>query len=63
MKILKIFALFLISLSCFAIENVDSYFISLRSNEINLRNGPGSEYPIKAIYQINNMPLKVLGEY
>lgn len=64
MKLLKIFALFLISLNCFAIENRESsYFISLRSNEINLRNGPGSEYPIKAIYQINNMPLKVLGEY
>lgn len=54
---------FLISVNCFAFEFSGSFFVSLRSNEVNLRSGPGGEYPIKAIYQIKDMPLKVLGEY
>lgn len=41
----------------------DNVFVSLRSNEVNLRIGPGSEYPIRYVYKIKAMPLKVIGEY
>jgi len=63
MKMIKIIAFLLISSNCFAFDFGGSFFVSLRSDEVNLRSGPGGEYPIKAIYQIKDMPLKVLGEY
>lgn len=63
MRLAKIIMFFLISVNSFAFEFNGSFFVSLRSNEVNLRSGPGGEYPIKAIYQIKQMPLKVLGEY
>ena len=47
----------------FATSNNVNLFVSLRSNEVNLRVGPGNEYPIKYVYKIKGMPLKVLGEY
>jgi len=50
--------------SLFAFDFADKeFFVSLRSNEVNLRTGPGPEYPIKFIYQLDGLPLKVLGEY
>ncbi len=61
--------LFLIFFNChylLASENItnsSNLFVSLRSNEVNLRVGPGNEYPIKYVYKIKAMPLKVLGEY
>ena len=63
MKFFRIFLFLFISFECFSFELEESFFVSLRSNEVNLRNGPGGEYPIKAIYQIKNIPLEVLGEY
>ena len=38
-------------------------FVSLRSNEINLRTGPGSNYPIVWIYQRRGMPVEVVAEF
>lgn len=38
-------------------------FASLRSSEINLRVGPGSEYPIEWIYKRANMPIEITAEY
>lgn len=60
----KIFIIFFVALfanNLFAEDN--NLFVSLRSNEVNLRVGPGNEYPIKYVYKIKAMPLKVLGEY
>lgn len=45
------------------VANDNNLFVSLRSNKVNLRVGPGNEYPIKYVYKIKAMPLKVLGEY
>lgn len=61
----KIFAIviFLFSFNCYSAVSNNVFFVSLRSNEVNLRSGPGNEYPIKFVYQIKNIPLKVLGEY
>ena len=44
----------------FANENEN--FLSLKNNEVNLRQGPSFEYPIKFIYQKKYLPLKVLDE-
>ena len=42
----------------FANENEN--FLSLKNNEVNLRQGPSFEYPIKFVYQKKYLPLKVL---
>lgn len=38
-------------------------FVSLRSNEINLRTGPGGTYPIEWTYQRRGMPVEVVAEF
>lgn len=40
-----------------------NYFASLRSNETNIRSGPGSNYPIKYSFKIKNLPIRVISEY
>ena len=50
-------ALFFTSIS-FANESVN--FLSLKNNEVNLRQGPSFEYPIKLIYKKKYLPVKIL---
>ena len=38
-------------------------FASLRSDKINLRAGPGLEFPVQWVYQRKHMPVEVIGEY
>ncbi|OJX13767.1 MAG: hypothetical protein BGO77_05935 [Caedibacter sp. 37-49] len=38
-------------------------FASLRSSEINLRVGPGSEYPIEWIYKRKDLPIEIIDEF
>jgi len=38
-------------------------FISLRSNEVNLRSGPGTRYPIKWVIKRRHLPVKVIDEF
>ena len=38
-------------------------YVSLKSNDANIRVGPSKNYPIKIKYIIKNYPLKVLEEY
>jgi len=40
-----------------------NFFASLRAKETNLRTGPGMTYPIKYVYKIRSLPVKVIGEY
>ena len=40
-----------------------NYFASLRSNETNVRAGPGSQYPIKFSFKLRGLPVKVISEY
>ena len=49
--------LFFIS-KCFAKEGV--VFLSLKNNEVNLRQGPSFEYPIKFIYKKKYLPVEIL---
>lgn len=62
-KIIFYIVFVLLSFNSHAFELKNEFFVSLRSDEVNLRTGPGSEYPIKYTYQLKDMPLKVLGEY
>ena len=41
-------------------ENVN--FLSLKNNEVNLRQGPSFEYPIKLTYKKKYLPILILGK-
>ncbi|CAA7621779.1 conserved exported hypothetical protein [Candidatus Terasakiella magnetica] len=38
-------------------------FVSLRSDEVNLRTGPGQRYPIDWIYARKDLPVEVIAEF
>lgn len=38
-------------------------FVTLKSNKVNLRVGPGTDYPIAHVYVRRNLPLKVVSEF
>jgi SH3-like domain-containing protein len=38
-------------------------FVSLRSEEVNLRTGPGVRYPVDWVYKRKNMPVEVIAEF
>lgn len=38
-------------------------FVTLRSDEVNLRAGPGVRYPVEWVYKKRNLPVEVIAEY
>ena len=40
--------------------NENSYYLTLKYNKVNVRYGPGRDYPIKYVYNKKNLPLKVI---
>ena len=38
-------------------------FVSLRAGEVNMRIGPGEQYPIEWVYRRSGMPMEVVAEY
>jgi SH3-like domain-containing protein len=38
-------------------------FVSLRSDKINLRTGPGTDYPVEWVYTRRRMPVEVTAEF
>jgi len=38
-------------------------FASLRANEVNLRTGPGTRYPIEWVYTKEGLPVEIIAEY
>ena len=38
-------------------------FVSLRSGEVNLRTGPGVQYPVDWVFRKRGLPLQVIAEY
>lgn len=38
-------------------------FVSLRADEVNMRAGPGEQYPIEWVYQRPGLPLEVIAEF
>jgi len=53
------------SLNSFAAKQIEpvNYFASTRSNETNVRAGPGQNYPIKFTFKIRALPVRVINEY
>ena len=39
-----------------------NYFLSLKNNKVNVRYGPGFDYPVKFIYKKKFLPIKVIDE-
>jgi SH3-like domain-containing protein len=38
-------------------------FVSLRSDEVNLRAGPGRQYPVEWVLRRRNLPVEILAEF
>lgn len=38
-------------------------FVSLRSNQINLRTGPGMRYPVEWVYMKSDLPVEITAEF
>ena len=59
---LIIFVLFFLILFFFSksFANESKNFLSLKNNEVNLRQGPSFEYPIKFIYKKKYLPVEIL---
>lgn len=38
-------------------------FVSLRAGEVNLRTGPGVQYPVDWVYLRQNLPVEIVAEY
>ena len=49
---------FIFPINIFAKEN--SYYLILKNNEVNVRYGPGFDYPINYVYKKKNLPIKVI---
>ena len=45
------------------IANEDKKYLSLKNNEVNLRQGPSKEYPIKLIYKKKFLPVEILDSW
>jgi SH3-like domain-containing protein len=54
--ILFIFFFFINILSA----NENNYYLILKNNKVNVRYGPGFDYPIKYVYKKKNLPVKVI---
>ena len=59
MRIILVFFLliFFFSKNVFAENN---YFLMLKNNKVNVRYGPGFDYPIKYFYIKKNLPVKII---
>jgi len=38
-------------------------FVSLRADQVNLRTGPGVQYPVEWVYQRQSLPVEIIAEY
>ncbi len=38
-------------------------FVSLRTNQVNFRAGPGFQYPVVWVYQRDGLPVEIIGEF
>ena len=56
--IILVLLTFIFHTNIFAKE--DNYFLMLKNNKVNVRYGPGFDYPIKYIYKKKYLPIKVI---
>ena len=57
---LKIFYIFFIVYFSFKSLFANEYFLTLRNDKVNLRQGPSFEYPIKLFYKKKYLPVLIL---
>ena len=43
--------------------NENNYYLTLKYNEVNVRYGPGHDYPVKYVYNKKNLPVKVIDKF
>ena len=57
--------IFLVFLLLFPIHNIyaDEYFLTLRNEKVNLRQGPSFEYPVKLFYKKKFLPVLILDKF
>ena len=55
----KVVFLFLISF-CTNVLGNENYYLMLKNSKVNVRMGPGLDYPVKFIYKKKNLPVKVI---
>ena len=55
---LYLFSVFLINSKSFSQEN--TIFLTLKNSEVNLRQGPSFEYPVKIIFKKKNLPVIII---
>ena len=59
-QMLKIFSIFIIFYFSFQSLFANEYFLTLRNDKVNLRQGPSFEYPIKLFYKKKYLPVLIL---
>jgi len=57
-----LFLLILISLSNIIYAEIPEKYLSLKNNIVNVRYGPGFNYPIKYVYKKKYLPVKVIDQ-
>ena len=55
-----IFLIILIFITNNGLTNEKNYYLSLKNNKVNVRYGPGFDYPIKYIYKKKFLPVQVI---
>ena len=55
-----IFLIILIFIKNNGLTNEKNYYLSLKNNKVNVRYGPGFNYPIKYIYKKKFLPVQVI---
>ncbi len=59
----KIILIFYLLLSAFQSLGAEEYFLTLRNDKVNLRQGPSFEYPVKLFYKKKFLPVLVQDRY
>ena len=54
----KIFYTFIFFIFLISFSFADEIFLSLKKNKVNVRYGPGFDFPVKYIYKKKNFPIK-----
>jgi len=61
--LLALCAVALICLPAFAGERPVPRFVSLKADEVNVRVGPGRQYPLKWTYVVSGVPVEIIAEW
>tara|TARA_B100000287_G_scaffold23921_1_gene23359 strand:+ start:69 stop:518 length:450 start_codon:yes stop_codon:yes gene_type:complete len=60
MRIIFIILFFALYFTNIISANEKNYYLILKNNEVNVRYGPGFDYPVKYVYKKKNLPIKVI---